>query len=113
MDHLIAFIYAELGTQGSVDGSSRLIIKGRFQQPQIESVLRRYICNLLSPSVRFQYSYVVEYVQCKTCKSPDTAMHKENRLMFVQCEACGSRRTVAAIKSGFLAQTTKRRLAKP
>lgn len=28
---------------GSIDGNNQLIIKGRFQQKQIESVLRRYI----------------------------------------------------------------------
>ena len=28
---------------GSVDGNHQLIIKGRFQQKQIETVLRRYI----------------------------------------------------------------------
>jgi translation initiation factor 2 beta subunit (eIF-2beta)/eIF-5 len=37
------FLFAELGTSGSVDGSRRLVIKGRFQQRGIESVLRRYI----------------------------------------------------------------------
>ena len=37
------FLFAELGTSGSVDGSRRLIIKGRFVQRQIESVLRSYI----------------------------------------------------------------------
>ena len=28
---------------GSIDGNNQLIIKGRFQQKQIENVLRRYI----------------------------------------------------------------------
>ena len=28
---------------GSVDGNNQLIIKGRFQQKQVETVLRRYI----------------------------------------------------------------------
>jgi hypothetical protein len=32
-----------MGTTGSVDGASRLVIKGRFQQKQVENVLRRYI----------------------------------------------------------------------
>ncbi|KAI3644981.1 hypothetical protein MP228_011145 [Amoeboaphelidium protococcarum] len=95
VDHLISYLYAELATQGSTDGSGRLIIKGRFQQGQIESVLRKYI---------------VEYVRCQTCKSADTVMVKENRLVFVQCKACGSRRTVSAIKGGFRAQTSKRKL---
>ena len=42
-DHVMQFLFAELGTSGSVDGSRRLVIKGRFQQRGIESVLRRYI----------------------------------------------------------------------
>ncbi|KAK3843537.1 MAG: domain found in IF2B/IF5-domain-containing protein [Linnemannia gamsii] len=92
-EHVIQFLFAELGTSGSIDGSQRLVIKGRFQQKQIEAVLRRYI---------------VEYVTCKTCKSPDTLLTKENRLFFLQCEACGSTRSVSAIKSGFQAQTGKR-----
>lgn len=45
-DHVIQFLFAELGTTGSVDGAGRLVIKGRFQQKQIENVLRRYIGNL-------------------------------------------------------------------
>ncbi|EJU01477.1 hypothetical protein DACRYDRAFT_22599 [Dacryopinax primogenitus] len=92
-DHVISFLFAELGTTGSVDGSSRLVIKGRFQQKQLENVLRRYI---------------VEYVTCKTCKSPDTLLEKENRIFFVQCESCGSRRSVSAVKTGFQAQVGKR-----
>lgn len=45
-EHVTQFLFAELGTSGSVDGSKRLVIKGRFQQKQIENVLRRYIGNL-------------------------------------------------------------------
>jgi len=91
--HLLAFLLAELGTSGSVDGGNQLIIKGRFQQKQIENVLRRYI---------------KEYVTCHTCRSPDTILHKETRLFFLQCETCGSRCSVASIKSGFQALTGKR-----
>ncbi|ORY83290.1 domain found in IF2B/IF5-domain-containing protein [Protomyces lactucae-debilis] len=97
-DHVIQFIYAELGTNGSIDGAGRLILKGRFQQKQIETVLRRYIS---------------EYVTCKTCRSPDTLLTKENRLFFLDCEQCNSRRSVAGIKAGFSAQIGKRRLNKP
>jgi translation initiation factor 2 subunit 2 len=49
-EHVTQFLFAELGTSGSVDGSRRLVIKGRFQQKQIENVLRRYIGR--SPSAR-------------------------------------------------------------
>uniref|UniRef100_A0A2K6RBX2 Eukaryotic translation initiation factor 2 subunit 2 n=1 Tax=Rhinopithecus roxellana TaxID=61622 RepID=A0A2K6RBX2_RHIRO len=41
--HLLVFLLAELGTSGSIDGNNQLVIKGRFQQKQIENVLRRYI----------------------------------------------------------------------
>ncbi|KAG1469956.1 hypothetical protein G6F56_002959 [Rhizopus delemar] len=95
-EHVIQFLFAELGTTGSIDGGQRLIIKGRFQQKQIENVLRRYI---------------VEYVTCKTCKSPNTIMTKDNRLYFNTCEHCGSTRSVSAIKTGFKAQTKEDRRA--
>lgn len=91
--HLLAFLLAELGTSGSIDGNNQLIIKGRFQQKQIESVLRRYI---------------KEYVTCHTCRSPETILQKDTRLYFLQCETCGSRCSVASIKSGFQAVTGKR-----
>ena len=47
-EHVIQYMFAEMGTTGSVDGSGRLVIKGRFQQKQIEHVLRRYIGTCLS-----------------------------------------------------------------
>ncbi|KAJ6496640.1 translation initiation factor [Mycena vitilis] len=92
-EHVIQFLFSEMGTTGSVDGAGQLVIKGRFQQKQVENVLRRYI---------------VEYVTCKTCKSPDTLLTKENRIFFMSCESCGSRRSVNPIKSGFQAQVGKR-----
>ncbi|WFD47291.1 translation initiation factor eIF-2 beta subunit [Malassezia furfur] len=92
-DHVIQYLFTELGTVGSMDGSQRLVIRGRFQPKQIENVLRRYI---------------VEYVTCKTCRSPNTLLTKENRIYFMTCEACGSQRSVSAIKTGFQAQTGKR-----
>ncbi|XP_030375227.1 eukaryotic translation initiation factor 2 subunit 2 [Scaptodrosophila lebanonensis] len=91
--HLLDFLLAELGTSGSMDGNQQLIIKGRFQPKQIENVLRRYI---------------KEYVTCHTCRSPETILQKDTRLFFLQCESCGSRCSVASIKSGFQAVTGKR-----
>jgi translation initiation factor 2 subunit 2 len=49
-EHVIQFLFAEMGTTGSVDGAGRLVIKGRFQQKQVENVLRRYIGLWLFPS---------------------------------------------------------------
>jgi translation initiation factor 2 subunit 2 len=120
-EHVTSFLFAELGTSGSVDGSRRLVIKGRFQQKQIENVLRRYIgefsanffpgCNgILDRAIANYLLLTVEYVTCKTCRSPDTELNKgENRLYFVTCNSCGSRRSVTAIKTGFSAQVGKRK----
>lgn len=94
-DHIIQFLFAEMGTNGSVDGSRRLVIKGRFQSKQIENILRRYI---------------QDYVSCKTCRSLNTDLAKgDNRLWYLTCQSCGSTRTVPAIKTGFSAQIGKRK----
>jgi translation initiation factor 2 subunit 2 len=88
--HLIQYLFAELGTSGSIDGEQRLIIKGRFQAKNIEGVLRRYI---------------QEYVICRTCKSMNTELKREaaNRLHFLVCKACGSTKSVTSIRTGFTA----------
>ncbi|XP_005091279.1 eukaryotic translation initiation factor 2 subunit 2 [Aplysia californica] len=91
--HVLAFLLAELGTSGSVDGNNQLIIRGKYTQKQIENVLRRYI---------------KEYVTCHTCRSRETILQKDTRLFFLQCETCGSRCSVASIKTGFQAVTGKR-----
>lgn len=95
-EHLIQFLFAELGTLGSIDGEKRLVLKGKFQPKQMESVLRRYI---------------IEYVTCKTCKSMNTELKREsaNRLHFLNCRACGSTRSVLSIKTGFQAQIGRRK----
>merc|ERR1712045_569788 len=91
--HLLASLFAELGTTGAIDGSNQLVMKGKFQQKHIENVLRRYI---------------KEYVTCHTCRSPDTILNKETRLFFLQCMKCNSRCSVQTIKTGFQAVTGKR-----
>ena len=38
--------------------------------------------------------YVKDYLECHTCKSPDTKVLKENRISFLICEACGAKSTL-------------------
>ena len=76
------------GTTGSIDASSRMVIKGRYTPKMIEQLIRRY---------------VGEYVSCSSCKSPSTTLQKQNRLYFMQCNNCGARRSVTPIKTGFVA----------
>lgn len=79
-DHVAQYLFAELGTTGNFDGTRRLIIKGKFQQMQLETVIKRYMG---------------EYVHCQTCKTLDTDLKKgENRLVFLTCNKCESRRSV-------------------
>ncbi|XP_071738422.1 eukaryotic translation initiation factor 2 subunit beta-like [Rutidosis leptorrhynchoides] len=93
-DHVMTFLLAEMGTSGSLDGQQRLVVKGRFAPKNFEGILRRYIN---------------EYVICNGCRSPDTILSKENRLFFLRCEQCGSGRSVAPIKTGFVARVGRRK----
>jgi len=72
-DHVFQFMMAELGTEGSIDGSQRLVIKGKFVPQYIESLLKKYI---------------KEYVICQMCKSFNTTLTRDSvsRLFFVQCQ---------------------------
>lgn len=73
-DHVMQFLFAELGTSGSVDGSRRLVIKGRFQQRGIESVLRRYIGMFCPPFS--QYRRVAFF--CLTMNSSSRIRHLQD-----------------------------------
>jgi hypothetical protein len=81
---------AELGSEGSIDGSQRLMLKGRFVPKKIESLLRKYI---------------LEYVTCEMCRSPDTLLNRDpvSRLFFVNCKSCNASRAVSSIRAGFQA----------
>lgn len=92
--HLMKFVLAELGTSGSLDGAKRLVIKGRFQQKQLETVIRHY---------------VTEYVKCNQCGGNKSELRREQRLDFVCCNSCGSRRSVGSIQSGYQAKTRYRK----
>jgi len=97
-DHVYAFFMAELGTEGSIDGNQRLVIRGRYLPKYIESLLRKY---------------VVEYVTCQMCRSPNTDLDKDSgsRLYFCKCRDCGSIRSVALIRSGYHATSRADRRA--
>lgn len=70
-EHVMAFILKELRVPGSLDGTHRLVLRGRFVAGGIEKVLR---------------AYITAYVMCKECKSLDTMMFKGN----LSCNLCHS-----------------------
>ena len=79
--HLQTFINSELSTEGNIDGNGYLLIKGIYNQKNIESILRKYVSS---------------YVQCPLCKSLDTTIEKNNvtRLSLLVCSNCKSSRTL-------------------
>ena len=80
--HVMKFMLKELGTQGYIEGHT-LILLGKFNNKNINNKFNKYI---------------KEYVLCPVCGKPDTQLIKEGRLMFMKCEACGSRNPVNNIK---------------
>lgn len=42
-EHVMQFFLAETATTGSIDGSGRFIIRGRFQEKHIQKILKSYI----------------------------------------------------------------------
>ena len=97
-EHVFQFFMAELGTEGSIDGNQRLVIRGKYVPKYIESLLRKYI---------------VEYVTCQMCRSPNTELVKDSgsRLFFCNCRDCGSSRSVAPIRTGYHATSRADRRA--
>eukprot|EP00581_Thalassiosira_minuscula_P014182 CAMPEP_0183722556 /NCGR_PEP_ID=MMETSP0737-20130205/14474_1 /TAXON_ID=385413 /ORGANISM="Thalassiosira miniscula, Strain CCMP1093" /LENGTH=238 /DNA_ID=CAMNT_0025952743 /DNA_START=108 /DNA_END=824 /DNA_ORIENTATION=+ len=96
--HVFQFFMAELGTEGSIDGNQRLVIRGKYVPKYIESLLRKYI---------------VSYVTCEMCRSPNTELTRDpaTRLNFCKCHDCGSSRSVAPISSGYHATSRADRRA--
>jgi len=84
-DHLFQFILSELGCEGSLGGENQFLLKNRYNNKHIESLLKKY---------------VHDYVQCTNCKSTKTTMKKDNstRMQVLVCSICKSEKTVSAIR---------------
>jgi len=80
--HILKFLTKELATPAGLDGL-RAILQAKISQRMIQQKLE---------------AYVNDYVLCKECKRPDTKLIKEDRITFLNCEACGAKSSVKAIK---------------
>jgi translation initiation factor 2 subunit 2 len=91
VEHVMSYILSELSIDGSIDGTNRLILRGKFSPSAIESVARKYI---------------YEYVMCRGCKGLDTYIEKDKstRLMFLKCNLCQSCVSIKPITTGFRAK---------
>ncbi len=81
-DMVLTYLLRELGTAGTLEGR-RVVFKSKITQAQVEERIK---------------GYVEAYVLCQECGRPDTHLVKEDRIAMLECEACGARRPVKAVK---------------
>ena len=79
--HLLKYISKEFAVPASLD-DKRVIIQGKFRQPQVNSRLKNYID---------------EYVLCNECGRPDTQLITFEGHKYKQCEGCGARSPVKTL----------------
>ena len=77
VDEVKKFFEDELLKKSSIDGKGNLIICGMFRQKQIQSILM---------------SYIKQCVMCKECNSTDTKIYKEDRVLYLECNKCKSKK---------------------
>ena len=73
------FFEDEMSTKTSIDGAGMLLIDGKFRSNNIEKVLLRYMQT---------------YVFCKECNSANTKLDRKDRIQFIECISCRSRRAL-------------------
>jgi translation initiation factor 2 subunit 2 len=78
---VLKFVSGQLGTAGSIEGSSALF-NGKFNDEQVADVLNRYI---------------ESYVICPVCTRPDTDITKEGNAYYLACTACGARTSIRPV----------------
>lgn len=82
-DHFMKYLLGELGTAGKIDGN-RAVFNGKFESSLISMMVRNYI---------------EDYVICSECGRPDTRLVKDDRVLILRCDACGSHRPVRKRKA--------------
>lgn len=70
---LSKFLKKELAAPGEID-AQRLILNRKLNKSQIKQKLQEY-CN--------------KYILCPACGKPDTKLVKEERVLKIECQACG------------------------
>jgi len=79
--HLAKYIFKQLATPGNIENGT-LVLQRKVYNDMLQKKLE---------------DYIKEYVFCKVCGEPDTLLEKENRMIFMKCEACGARSSMRSI----------------
>jgi len=77
--HVEKFFKAEILTSISVSGTGELVLVGIYKDSTIKNVL---------------LSYIRKYVRCEQCKSDNTELTKINKLQFIVCKNCSSKKSI-------------------
>lgn len=98
IEHVKQFYMCELNCEANTTQEGGIILRGRFRQQQMKSLLVKYMA---------------EFVTCKNCKSPDGQLRRDQatRLYFLVCNNCGAQRSVKPIRSGYQAVNRRERRA--
>jgi len=75
VSHLLKFILRELATPGEIV-NNLLILGTKVSASRINEKIKEYAEN---------------YVICQECGKPDTKIFREGNVVFLKCQACGSK----------------------
>jgi len=78
VDHLLKYILKELATPGKLTRTS-LMLGAKVPASRINEKIRKYAS---------------EYVLCPDCGKPDTKLERDGNIMYLKCQACGSKKVV-------------------
>lgn len=79
-DLFIKYISYELHVECNLNADNQLLIKGRFGEKHLEQILR---------------SFIKKYIICYQCNNNCTEIIKINRLYFVECKKCFSKKPIS------------------
>lgn len=77
-EQMMKFLSKALAAQMEVNGSQ--VVFGRRIKSQ-----------LINEKIE---QYAKTYVICRECGKPDTQLEREDRLLFIRCQACGARHAI-------------------
>lgn len=78
-DHVKNYFDEELANTSSINSNGGLVINGIFKEHKIMTILE---------------GYIKKFLMCSQCKNLDTQLIKENRLNFMKCNTCFSKKVV-------------------
>lgn len=77
-EHLMKYVLRELATPGDLRPAG-LVMGAKIAASRINEKIKQY---------------AHEFVLCPECGKPDTQLIKEGELMYMKCQACGSKKPV-------------------